>query len=82
MATSIYGMVYDELKARIEHMPKQYKKYSKVFDALDMELIADIILDDDTYWFEWATYHDNVSDKTMDLLKEYLNNKGYKYLYR
>lgn len=81
MTTSIYGMIYDELDAKIKHLPKEYGKYQKVFDALDREAIGDIILDGDVYWFEWAQYHDTVSDKTMALLKQYINQKGYRYMY-
>jgi hypothetical protein len=53
---SIYGMIYDELKAKIEHDKKYNTKIAKsVFEVLDKEGIADIILDNNTFWFEVFT---------------------------
>lgn len=77
---SIFSMIYNELQARIEHLPKQYGQYRSLFDSLDHEWISDIILDGNTFWFEWPTYG-GLDEKDHELLIEYLKNKGYKYLY-
>lgn len=75
-------MIYDELKAKTEHLPKYNTKIAKsVFDALDREAIADIILDNNTFWFESYTTGNNCSNKQYEWLVKYLQNKGYKYLY-
>ena len=80
---SIYGMVYDELKAKTEHLPRYNTKIAKsVFDVLDREGIADIILDDKTFWFESYINGNNWTNKQHDWLVKYLENKGYKYLYK
>jgi len=79
---SIFGMVYNELDAKIKHDSKYDTKIArKVFDTLDREAIADIILDNETYWFEHQQYHDYVTSDVYEWLKRYLNNKGYSYLY-
>ena len=79
---SIYGMVYDELKSKIEHLPKYNTKIAKsVFDKLDREAIGDIILDGNTFWFESYTTGNNWSNKEHEWLVKYLKNKGYRYLY-
>ena len=78
---SIFLMVYEELKAKIEQLPKQYGHYQRAFDALDTENISDIILDNGTFWFEYPQ-HSVVSDQQYALLVNYLeNHKGYKHLY-
>ena len=80
--TSIYGMIYDELKAKIEHDKKYNTKIAKsVFDVLNRERIADIILDGDIFWFESYIAGNDWTDKEYSWLKNYLINKGYKYLY-
>ena len=76
--TSIYGMVYNELKAKIEHL-KGYKQYETVFDALDREAFGDIILDGNTVWIEPS--YSEVTDRQYNLLIKYLKSKGYNYLY-
>lgn len=78
--SSIYGMIHGELKARIEHLPEQYGKYKPAFDILDTESIAGLILDGDTFWFEWNS-NGLPADKDILLLKEYITQKGYTYLY-
>lgn len=78
--TSIYGMIYDELKAKIEHLPEKYTHYADVFDALDREAFGDIILDGGTFWIERGT--GEYSDATYANIINYIvNHKGYKYLY-
>ena len=82
MANSIHGMVYDELKSKIEHLPKYDTKIAKsVFDVLDREGIADIILDGDTFWFESYTIGNDWNETQRQWLIKYLTNKGYTYLY-
>lgn len=79
---SIYGMIYDELKAKIKHLPDQYGEYQGAFDLLDLELIAGIELDGDTFWFEWFNLPPNsLKDKDLLSLKKYITSKGYCYLY-
>lgn len=79
---SIYGMVYDELKAKIEHLPKYNTKIAKsVFDVLDREGIGDIILDNNIFWFESHLTGNDWNEKQRQWLIKYLNNKGYRYLY-
>lgn len=78
---SIFGMVYEELQSKIEHLPEQYGQYQRAFDALDTEDISDIILDNGTFWFEYSDYSE-VTDQQYALLVKYLENKGYKHLYR
>lgn len=79
---SIFSMVYNELDAKIKHLPKYDTKIArKVFDALDTESIQDIILDNNTFWFEHSTYHEYVTADVYRWLIKYLNNKGYNYLY-
>lgn len=77
---SISGMIYNELKARIEHLPKQYKKYKPAWDALDREEVIDIILDGEIFWFECNMYN-NFTNRQHDLLVEYIESKGYKFLH-
>ncbi len=79
---SIYGMVYDELKANIEHLPEYNTKIAKsVFNKLDSEAIAGIILDGNTFWYEHAAYEQGLNNKEHAWLTKYLEKKGYKYLY-
>lgn len=79
---SIYGMIYDELKAKIEHLPKEYAEYRGAFDILDRELIAGIELDGNTFWFEWYNLAPGeIKDKDIINLKRYIVSKGYDYLY-
>ena len=79
---SIYGMIYDELKAKIQHLPEYDTKIAKsVFDALDREAIADIILDGDVFWFESYTSGNDWTNEQHDWLKRYLEGNGYRYLY-
>ncbi len=79
---SIYMMVYNELKAKIEHIPKYNTKIAKsVFNKLDCEAIYDIILDNDTFWFEPATYGQGLNNNEYKWLIKYLEQHGYKYLY-
>ncbi len=79
---SIYMAVYNELKAKIEHLPKYNTKIAKsVFNKLDEEAIHDIILDNNTFWFEHATYETGLSNEQHKWLVKYLEQKGYKYLY-
>lgn len=79
---SIYGMIYDELKARIEHLPQYNTKIAKsVFDVLDREAIAGIILDGNTFWFESYTTGNDWTTKQHDWLVKYIEQKGYEYLY-
>jgi hypothetical protein len=79
---SIYGMIYDELKAKIEHDKKYNTKIAKsVFEVLDKEGIADIILDNNTFWFESYTTGNDWTNKEYKWLVNYLSDKGYRYLY-
>jgi hypothetical protein len=79
---SIYMQVYNELRAKIEHLPKYNTKIAKsVFNKLDEEAIYDIILDGNTFWFEHATYEQGMSNKQYQWLIKYLEQKGYRYLY-
>ena len=79
---SIYSMIYNELKANIEHLPKYNTKIAKsVFNKLDTEAIYDIILDGDTFWFEPATYGQGLNHNEYKWLIKYLEQRGYKYLY-
>ena len=80
---SIYGMIYDELKAKIEHLPKYQTKIARsVFDVLDREGVADIILDGDTFWFESYSTGNTWNNAQYEWLVKYLQNKGYRYLYQ
>lgn len=81
---SIYGMIYDELKAKIEHLPQQYGKYQGAFDILDRELIAGIELDEQTnnFWIEWFNVApEELKEKDIVTLIDYIKQKGYSYLY-
>jgi hypothetical protein len=79
---SIYGMVFEELGAKIEHLPKFNTKIAKsVYDVLNREGIADIILDNNTFWFESYQIGNDWTEKERQWLIKYLTNKGYKYLY-
>jgi len=79
---SIYMQVYNELRAKIEHLPKYNTKIAKsVFNKLDEEAIYDIILDGNTFWFEHATYGRGMSNAQYQWLIKYLEQKGYRYLY-
>lgn len=79
---SIYGMVYEELQSKITHLPRyQTKIAKKVYNVLDTEQIADIILDGNTFWFEHNQYHKYITNDVYAWLIKYLQNKGYKYLY-
>lgn len=78
---SIFSMVYNELKAKIEHMPKQYGvAAAAAFNALDTEAISDIILDGNTFWFEYDA-NASVSNAQYSYLVSYLKDKGYNHLY-
>ncbi len=80
---SIYMMVYNELKSYIEHLPKYNTKIAKqVWNKLDVEAIYDIILEDNIFWFEHATYEQGLNNQEHKWLVKYLENKGYKYLYK
>lgn len=79
---SIYSMIYNELKAYTEHLPEYNTKIAKsVFNKLDSEAIADIILDGDTFWFEHSTYEKGLNNKEHIWLVKFINKHGYKYLY-
>jgi hypothetical protein len=74
-------MVYNELAAKITHLPEFNTVSARdAFNALDTEAISDIVLDGNTFWFE---YSDNasLSNNQYDWLVNYLKNKGYKHLY-
>lgn len=80
--SSIYGMIYDEIGAKIKHLPEYNTKIAKsVYDALDREAIADIILDGNIFWFESYNAGNNWNNAQHDWLVKYLRGKGYKYLY-
>lgn len=81
MASSIYGMVYDELDAMRKHNPEEFKKYADGFDVLDREGVAGLILDDKTYWFEWSQFVDDDDIRKLVQIKNYLALKGWTYLY-
>ena len=80
--SSIYMMIYEELRAKTKHLPKYNTKIAKsVLDVLDREAIADIILDGNTFWFESYNAGNNWSNAQHDWLVKYLRGKGYKYLH-
>lgn len=82
MATSIYGMVYNELQAKIKHLPEYNTKIAhSVFNKLDREAIGDIILDDKVFWFEHRTYETGLTNREYNWLIKYLRGHGYNYLY-
>lgn len=80
MASSIYGMLYDELEAIKKHKPEEFEQFAEGFDALDREAIGDIILDGETFWFEWSRYSD-ISESAIYQMLNYIKRKGYTYLY-
>jgi hypothetical protein len=78
---SIFHQVYNELKAKIEHLPKQYGHYQQAFEALDNEEVSDIIVDNGVFWFEYPLYSE-LTDQQYALLVNYISNHlGYKHLY-
>lgn len=81
MATSIYGMIYDELDAMATHNPAEFKRYANAFDMLDREAIGNIILDGNTYWLEWWNYYSGDEEAGAAELAEYLSRKGWRSLY-
>ena len=78
---SLFNEVYDYT----EQLDSKIGK--RVFNALDTESIADIILDETgvgytgTFWFEHYTYHNRVAQSVYDWIINYLNKQGYKYIY-
>jgi hypothetical protein len=75
-------MVYNELKSKIEHLPQYNTKIAKsVFDKLDCEDVADIILDGNVFWFEHHLISGHLTNRQHDWLVKYLTKKGYTYLY-
>lgn len=79
---SIFNMIYQELQAKIEHLPeyKNNELAKKTFDYLDHEWITDIILDDNTFWFEYPTYG-GFDDDVYDWLVSYIKQHGYEFLW-
>ena len=73
---SIFDEVYEQYKNSGTKIGK------KVFDALDTESIANIIVDGNTFWYEHNTYHDYVSVAVYNHITKYLNNLGYKNLHQ
>lgn len=72
---SIYKEVY-------EHYEKQNTKIGKqVFDVLDSEGIAGIILDNNVFWFESYTLGNICPQIVHDHIKKHLEKQGYTYLY-
>lgn len=57
-------------------------KWADVYDTLNHEYISGIVLDDKTFWFEHNIVHDSVKNSVYDTIKQFLTNKGYKYLYQ
>lgn len=71
--------IFDELYEQYKNSDTKIGK--KVFDALDTESIANIIVDGDTFWFEHNMYHDRVAQAVYNHLINNLTKQGYKYLY-
>lgn len=79
---SIYGAIYNELQAYTAYLPRYNTKIAKsVYDALDREAIADIILDGKTFWFETYQYGKGLTNAQHDWLVRFLKQHGYQYLY-
>lgn len=74
MLLTIFSTIYDELKLKRTAIAKQ------AFEALDSEQITNIITERNTFWFEYPLLS-NISNKTHDWLVQYIENKGYHYLY-
>jgi hypothetical protein len=78
---SLFNEVYKYSQSKNSKIARQ------VYNTLDRESIADIILDDtgvnynQTFWFEHYTYHDNVSQSVYNWIINYLTKQGYRYLY-
>jgi len=79
---SIFTMIYNELQNK--HLMKisgySDNQAKRMFDALDTEDVSDIILDGNTFWLEYSTYN-NLTDQQHALLVNYIERKGYRYLY-
>jgi hypothetical protein len=79
---SFFSFIYEQLGAYIEHLPDYRSDIAKsVWDALDREAIADIILDGNVFWFETHTYGEGLTDKQHEWLVKHIEQHGYKYLH-
>lgn len=76
---SIFAMIYEQLQAKNKHL-KATKISKRAFDMLDNESISNIILDGNTFWFEYSS-NASVDNQAMAWLVKYLEQHGYKYLY-
>ena len=81
MATSIYGMIYDELDAMATHDPAEFKRYANAFDMLDREAIAGLILDGEVFWIEWGSHYSGDEEAGYSELIDYMARKGWRNLH-
>ena len=65
-----------------KHYEQQQTKIGqKVFDVLNREGIADIILDDNIFWFEFYSRGNDCPEYVYNHIKSHLKKQGYTYLY-
>ena len=82
MATSIYGMTYEELDAKRKHAPDEFAEFAAAFEMLDREGIADIIEDGGVYRLESYTLpHEADTDEARAELHRYIKRRGLRNLY-
>ena len=71
--------IYGEL---LEHYKSQNTKIGqKVFDVLNRKGIADIILDNNVFWFEFYSRGNDCSETVYNHIKKLLKKRGHIYLY-
>jgi hypothetical protein len=81
---NITPAIYNSLKAINKHLQNDYKKTyntKTAFEVLDLELVSAVILDGNTFWFEYPSYS-NITNKQIEALKNYIKKtRKYVWLY-
>jgi len=72
---SIYHEVYNYYKNQNTKIGR------KVFDVLDREGIAGIILNKNVFWFKFYSIGNSCPEVVYEHIKKHLQRQGYKYLY-
>jgi len=73
--------LFNEFWHHIEITKETNKQAQSIYNWLNLDNLSDIIIDDKIYWFELTSSTSSMPDYIYDYLKNWLNKKGYTYLY-
>ena len=73
--------LFNEFWDHIETTKETSRQAKLIYNWLNRDNLSDIITDDKVYWFELTSSTSSMPDYIYDYLKNWLNKKGYTYLY-